>query len=155
MESIWASAVAVAGTLLGVLVTHISQRLASRRNERFARSEALRQERISAYIAFATAMEDYRHGQSTRWYRKQQDPDGEAFTAAHDDAHRLRTLARNALYRVKLLTDDRAVIAGAEHAYRCTRDISNARDTAERDTLDAGARQAIEAFVAGAAPLVR
>ncbi|MFI1160372.1 hypothetical protein [Streptomyces sioyaensis] len=155
MGAIWTSVVAVVGTLLGSVITHVFQRLASRRSELFSRSEALRQDRIAVYSAFAAAVEDYRHGQASRWYRKREDPDGEAFMAARDEAHRLRTVTRQALYRVKLLTDDRAVILAAERAHQCTWDVSNAQDQADRDARDAQARLAIEGFVSHAAPLVR
>ncbi|GAB2899015.1 hypothetical protein GCM10022245_37660 [Streptomyces mayteni] len=137
------------------MITHSFQRLASRRGESFARSEALREERIAAYASFATALEDYRHAQASRWYRKQEDPDGETFLTARDEAHRLRTVARQALYRVKLLTDEEGVVVAAERAYRRTWDLSNARNQADRDSRDSQALQAIEAFVARAAPLVR
>ncbi|MEI7032330.1 hypothetical protein [Streptomyces pratensis] len=155
MEGIWTSVVAVGGTLLGVMITQLFQRLASGRSELFARSEALRQERIATYSSFAAALEDYRHGQAGRWYRMRQDPEGEAFVAARDEAHRLRTATRQVLYRVKLLTDDQGVVAAAEQAYQRTRDVSTAQDQAERDALDARAREAIDAFVARASPLTR
>ncbi|MFH9735399.1 hypothetical protein [Streptomyces sp. NPDC017260] len=155
MEAIWTSVVAVGGTLMGAVITHLFQRLASERSELFARSEALRQERIATYSSFAAAAEDYRHGQADRWYRKQQGPDGEAFVTARDEAHRLRTATRQVLYRVKLLTDDQGVILAAEQAYQRTRDVSTAGDQVERDALDARARQAIETFVAQASPLIR
>ncbi|GAA2634171.1 hypothetical protein GCM10009863_58090 [Streptomyces axinellae] len=156
--------VAVGGTLLGAVVTHVFQRLAARRGEQFARSEALRQERIAAYSSFAATVEEYRHGQAARWYRKQEAPDGpggrggpsdEAFLAARDGAHHLRTVTRQALYRVKLLTDDRMVVLAAERAYRCTRDISTAQSRTEHKTLDSDARRAIEAFISDASPLTR
>jgi hypothetical protein len=140
---------------MGAVITHFFQRLASGRSELFARSEALRQERMATYSSFAAAVEDYRHGQADRWYRKQQDPDGEAFITARDEAHRLRTATRQGLYRVKLLTDDQGVVLAAERAYQCTRDVSTAGDQAGRDALDDRARHAIEAFVARASPLVR
>ncbi|MFC0599963.1 hypothetical protein [Streptomyces palmae] len=155
MAAIWTTAVAVLGTLLGSTVTHVFQRLASRRGELFARSEALRQERIAVYGAFAAALEGYRHGQADRWYRRLEDLEGAAFLSARDEAHRLRTAARQALYQVKLLTDDPEVVLAAERAYRRTWDVSNARDQADRDTRDTRAREAIEDFVSRAAPLVR
>ncbi|MFD8999041.1 hypothetical protein [Streptomyces abikoensis] len=155
MEAIWASVVAVTGTLLGSVITHTFQRLASDRGESFARSEALRQERITAYSAFAEAVEDYRHGQADRWYRKQETPAGDAFIAARNEAHRLRTAARQALYRVMLLTDAPEVNIAAERAYECTREISNAQAQADRDALDAQAKRAIADFVSRASPLVR
>lgn len=157
--------VAVGGTLLGAVVTHVFQRLAAQRGERFARSEALRQERIATYSAFAAAVEDYRHGQAARWHSGQETPGGpdgpdapnaeSPFLSARDEAHRLRTVTRQVLYRVKLLTDDRTAVLAAERAYRCTRDISTAQDRTEHGALDADARQAIEAFVSDASPLVR
>lgn len=146
---------AVGGTLMGVVITHLFQRGASRRAELFARAEALRQERIATYTAFASALEDYRHGQAGRWYHKVRDPDGEAFVAARDEAHRLRAATRQALYRVKLLTGDRDVVLAAERAYGCTRDVSTAEDQETRDALDSRARDAIETFVTRAAALVR
>jgi hypothetical protein len=137
------------------LITHTFQRLASRRNELFTRSEALRQERIATFSAFAAAVEDYRRGQADRWFRRREDPDGEAFITARDEAHRLRTVARQALYRVKLLTDDPEVILAAERAYQCTREVVSTEDRADRNTRDARAKQAIEEFVSRASPLVR
>lgn len=110
---------------------------------------------MGAYSAFAAAMEDYRRGQADRWYRKVEDADGEAFLVARDEAHRLRTVARQALYLAKLLTDDAEVVLAAEQAYRCTRDVSNAQDQADRDARDARAKGAIESFVSRASPLVR
>ncbi|MEW2033377.1 hypothetical protein AB0901_23095 [Streptomyces roseifaciens] len=143
------------GTLLGSVVTHTFQRMASRRSELFTRSEALRQERIATYSAFAAAVEGYRHGQADRWYRRGEGADGEAFIAARDEAHRLRTVARQSLYRVRLLTDDEQVNLAAERAYEATRDVSNARSQEDRDVKDARARRAIEAFVSHASARVR
>ncbi|ARF61913.1 MULTISPECIES: hypothetical protein [Streptomyces] len=157
MVAIWTSVVAVGGTLLGAVVTHLFQRLAAARTERFARSEALRQERTATYSAFASAAEEYRHGQAGRWYRmvRGEDDRVEVFVEARDEAHRLRTVARQALYRVKLLTDDPEVVRAAEQAYERTRDVSTAGDQETHDALYAEAREAIEAFVTRAAPLTR
>lgn len=155
MDAVWGSAVAVVGTLLGAVVTYAFQRDASRRSERFARAEALRRERVGAYSEFAGVLEDYRRGQAERWYRGVGDPGGEGFLRARDEGHRLRTQARQALYRVRLLTDDDGVSRAAEQAYRCTWEVSNAEDQPGHDARDAEARQAIEAFVAHASQVVR
>ncbi|MFE0761365.1 hypothetical protein [Streptomyces smyrnaeus] len=155
MEAIWTSVVAVGGTLLGSVITHVFQRLASRRNEEFTRAEALRQEWIATYTAFAAAVEDYRHGQATRWYRKTEDAGGESYKEARDEAHRLRTVTRQALYRVKLLTHDQSVARAAELAYQQTMEISEAGEHSEYLSRARGAREAIEAFVSVAARLVR
>jgi hypothetical protein len=155
MGALWTSVVAVVGTLLGAAVTHGFQRLADRRGEMFARSEALRHERMAAYSAFAAAVEEYRRGQAERWYRKLEDPEGEGFARARDEAHRLRTVARQALYRVKLVTDDAGVVRAAENAYRRMWDVSNAEEQEDHEARDVRAREALDAFVADASPLVR
>ncbi|MFE9459310.1 hypothetical protein [Streptomyces californicus] len=157
MVAIWTSVVAVGGTLLGAVVTHLFQRLAAARTERFARSEALRQERTSVYSAFASAVEEYRHGQAGRWYRmaRGEGDRADAFVEARDEAHRLRTAARQTLYRVKLLTDDPEVVRAAEQAYERTRDVSTAGDQEAHDALHAEARAAIDEFITRAAPLTR
>ncbi|MFI0014036.1 hypothetical protein [Streptomyces griseus] len=155
MVALWTSVVAVVGTLLGAVVTYLFQRQTAARTERFSRSEALRQERTATYSSFAAAAEEYRHGQAGRWYRMRQSHTADAFIEARDEAHRLRTATRQVLYRVKLLTDDPEVVGAAEEAYRRTRDVSTAQDQAEHDALDAGAREAIEAFGVRAAPLTR
>ncbi|MFD7822537.1 hypothetical protein ACFV2V_04795 [Streptomyces sp. NPDC059698] len=79
----------------------------------------------------------------------------EAFVEARDEAHRLRTAARQTLYRVKLLTDDPEAVRAAELAYERVRDISTARDQEGHDALHVGAGEAIEAFITRAAPLTR
>ncbi|UNS95482.1 hypothetical protein MMF93_02595 [Streptomyces tubbatahanensis] len=155
MEALWASVIAVVGTLLGSVITHVFQRLASRRGEDFARAEALRQERVAVYSAFAAAVEDYRRGQAERWYRRKEDPGGAAFLTARDEAHRLRTVARQELYRVKLVTEHRGVRLAAEEAYRRTWAVSTADNQAGHDAADTASRESIETFVSGAAPLVR
>ncbi|WP_369204874.1 hypothetical protein [Streptomyces sp. PU-14G] len=155
MEALWASVIAVVGTLLGSVITHVFQRLASQRGEDFARAEALRQERVAIFSAFAAAAEDYRRGQADRWYRKKEDRDSAEYVTARDEAHRLRTVARQELYRVRLVTDRRDVQSAAVKAYDCTRDVSKATDQEGHDTRDAAAKEGIEAFVVAAAPLVR
>ncbi|MGP3989025.1 hypothetical protein [Streptomyces sp. 3N207] len=155
MEALWTSVVAVGGTLLGSVITHVFQRLASRRNEEFTRSEALRQELITTYSGFAAAVEEYRRGQANRWFSKVADPGGQRYITARDEAHRLRTVARQALYRVKLLTDVQEVVHAAEQAYHRTRVVSEAQEHPEHVERDGQAREAIEKFVSTAAPLVR
>ncbi|MCE7082420.1 hypothetical protein [Streptomyces sp. ST2-7A] len=155
MEAIWTSVVAVVGTLLGVVVTHHFQRRATVRGEEFARSEALRQERIATYSAFAAAVEEYRRGQADRWYGSRRDPGGPEYIAVRDRAHHLRTAARQALYRVKLLTVDAEVVLAADRAYVNTREISTATEEDGHRERDRESREAIEAFVTRASPLVR
>ncbi|MER7664471.1 hypothetical protein [Streptomyces sp. NPDC096193] len=57
--------IAVIGTLLGSLITHVFQRQTTERAAQLARSEQLRQDRISAYSAFAGALVDTGAGGTT------------------------------------------------------------------------------------------
>lgn len=140
MEPIWTSVVAVAGTLLGAVATYPFQRLA-------AKQQTLRDERIAAYTAFAAAIEDFRWGQAERFFHKRRN-DEEAYKRAYHEGHRLRTTARQAFYRLKLVTDDDSLVTLARAALDRTRDIHNAEQDAEaRDRLNGTAKEAIEAFV--------
>jgi hypothetical protein len=60
MGAALASVIAVAGTLLGSVVTHVLQRRTAGHAERFARDERLRQERLTVYSVFAEAVMAYR-----------------------------------------------------------------------------------------------
>lgn len=141
MEPIWTSVVAVAGTLLGAIATYPFQRLA-------AKQQTLRDERIAAYTAFAAAVEDFRYGQAERFFSKRRNPNGEEYKTAYHEGHRLRMTARQAFYRLKLVTDDDSLVTLARTALDRTRDIHNAeQDEEARDRLNGTAKEAIEAFV--------
>ncbi|MEV7550182.1 hypothetical protein AB0N89_11205 [Amycolatopsis sp. NPDC089917] len=62
MNGVLTTVVAISGTLAGSTLTYPLGLLNTRRTERTARDERLRQERISAYVAFAEAMTDLRQG---------------------------------------------------------------------------------------------
>ncbi|WP_051027586.1 hypothetical protein [Nocardia higoensis] len=73
--------IAVAGTLLGAIITHWFQRSAAERAAQHAVLERLRQDRLLAYSAFATAAMDYRRQQVDRWHSVRRDPSSEAIRA--------------------------------------------------------------------------
>jgi hypothetical protein len=72
METVFASAVAVIGTLLGVFVSHLLQRRHNQDVERAAREERRRTERIDAISAFAEAAVQFRRAQYDRWWRRRE-----------------------------------------------------------------------------------
>lgn len=148
MEPIWTSVVAVAGTLLGAVATYPFQRLA-------AKQQTLRDERIAAYTAFASAMEDFRWGQAERYFSKKRDPGGEAYRMAYQEGHRLRTTAWQAFYRLKLVTNDASLVADAEAALERTRSVSGAANDRQRNQLDDFAKAAIRDFVDNASKRVQ
>ena len=60
VEAIIASGIAVLGTLLGSGITLVFQQRAVDKGHDFAQKERLRQERLDAYSAYASALINYR-----------------------------------------------------------------------------------------------
>ncbi|MEV6787885.1 hypothetical protein [Streptomyces sp. NPDC051098] len=147
--------IAVIGTLLGSLITHVFQRQTTERAAQLARSEQLRQDRISAYSAFAGALVDYRRGRNDRWHRARQTPDSPAAEAARIDSYRLRSSAHQALIRVQLVCDDPQALALAASAFAVTNCMHEAPDEADRAERSEQARETLSEFIGAAAPSVR
>lgn len=66
MAVVWASVIAVLGTLGGSIVSYWQQESSNKRAQAQARSERLRQERLAAYGTFAGAVMDLRGAQYDR-----------------------------------------------------------------------------------------
>ncbi|MFF9014197.1 hypothetical protein ACF09C_14680 [Streptomyces sp. NPDC014870] len=147
--------IAVAGTLLGVIATHWFQSRADARTASLARDEQLRQERISAYSAFAGAVVDYRRSQNDRWFRAAQDPDSERAEDSRYASYHQRTATRQALFRVQLVCDDPATRELAESAFELTNCMHEAPDEEDRARRSRDAKEALDRFITAAAPGVR
>ncbi|MEU9994916.1 hypothetical protein [Streptomyces sp. NPDC050848] len=147
--------IAVAGTLLGVIATHWFQNRADERTASLARDEQLRQERISAYSSFAGAVVDYRRSQNDRWFRAAQDPDSEQAEESRHASYHQRTATRQALFRVQLICDDPDTRAFAESAFEATNCMHEAPDEEDRARRSREAKEAVDRFIAAAAPGVR
>jgi hypothetical protein len=150
MASILTSLVAVVGTLLGVALSYVIQRKISQRGESFAREHLLLQERIAAYSAFAAAVATFERGSLDRWHRQDESPDSPAAVAARLEYHRLRYIARQELFRVRLLARDPDLVQLAEDALKPVRAIHLASDEQERHARSDAAHQAITDFVQAA-----
>ncbi|GGT23972.1 hypothetical protein [Streptomyces purpureus] len=148
--------IAVLGTLLGAVVTHFFQARSTERAAALARDEQLRQERISTYSAFAGAVIEYRRSQNDRWFRTmdagRHAPEAEE---SRFESYRLRTAARQALFRVQLVSDDLRARELADAAFEVTNCMHEARDGEDRARRSEQARQALEEFIEAAAPSVR
>ncbi|MFI6283755.1 hypothetical protein ACIBCM_03170 [Streptomyces sp. NPDC051018] len=147
--------IAVIGTLLGSMVTHVLQGRTSDRASEFSRAERLRQERISAYSAFAGALVDYRRGQNDRWYRARESPGTAAAEDSRIDSYRLRSGAHQALIRVQLVCDDAQALALAVSAFDVTNCMHEAVDEEDRSQRSELARETLSEFIGAAAPGVR
>ncbi|MBT1098361.1 hypothetical protein [Streptomyces sp. Tu102] len=145
--------IAVAGTLLGAVVTHVFQRRAVRAADEAARERDLRFQRIDAYSAYAAAVIAAANAQIKRWHYR--DRAVEELESAREDSYRRRNGARQALYRVQLLTSQEDLTGLAEDAFDAARAIHHAAIVAEVDARSAQCRAAVGRFVRAAAEEIR
>ncbi|MDT0341485.1 hypothetical protein [Streptomyces litchfieldiae] len=143
------------GTLLGAVVTHTFQRAAARRSESFAAGQQLRAERMGVYSEFAGAVTEFRRGQQDRWHRRHEDPDGTVAFDARVESYRLRGVALQTLFRVRLVASGQPLTDAAERAYELTGAVHRAADHVELKVAAQQAREALEEFIAIAASDIR
>lgn len=164
--SLAASGIAVAGTLLGAVVTLVFGQRATDRRQR-------REERLEAYSSFAGAVVEYRNGQYNRYRQmdtawesvagliragasaKEMDLEIEysddrqirEYRTARNESYRLRSLALQTLYRVRLVADRSDIADLADRAMQCTSNIHKANSDDELNRRGEQARQAVEDFI--------
>jgi hypothetical protein len=155
MEAALAGLIAVAGTLLGSLVTHIFQQRAAKRSQQFAVSARLREERVAAYSEFAGAVLNFRFAEYTRALEGFEDAGSTAYQEATDRSYTLRAVAWGSLYRVRLLTDDPDVSRLAENAITAIGSMSQAEDKLDLIRNGFEVKEALEAFISAASPEVK
>ncbi|MFI6900571.1 hypothetical protein ACIBKY_04885 [Nonomuraea sp. NPDC050394] len=154
MESAVVALIAVAGTLLGAAVTHISQARKAAQDRQAARSERLWQERLAAYSAFAEALTDFRKVQNDRWHLEQEDPSSEKFSQIRDGSYKERARVTAALFRLRLLSPDGHLNDLAAGALAAAEDIPAAADEADRSLRGQAARRLLYEFVEAASEQV-
>jgi hypothetical protein len=155
MSGALTSLIAVTGTLLGSVVTYVFQRRTAGRAERFTRDERLRQERLSAYSAFAEAVMEYRHEQLMQWLRRHGELIESSPRADHGEQGRSRAAAWQARYRVQLLADEPKLIELADEAIDAVADIHRSKDSAELEQHGKRTRQRVEDFIRAASADIR
>ncbi|MZD06581.1 hypothetical protein GTW43_15970 [Streptomyces sp. SID5785] len=145
MEVVATSLIAVLGTLLGSLLTHLFQRRTALHTERFTRGERLRQERVEAYGTFAGALANYRRGQMDYWFARERGrlAEGETLHEVRREAQRLRATALEAMFRAEMLTPSPALDAAGRDALRAVDRISSASDQDELQPAREDSRTAI------------
>jgi hypothetical protein len=124
--------VAVAGTLLGSTATYLFQRSTAERQERVARTERYRSERLVVYTEFAAAVTDLRRAAYDRWHRYREEPEGTDFTVARDEYYRVYAEARNVQLKLRLLTGDQELVQLAHQAVERATEIKDADTEPER-----------------------
>ncbi|WP_374778105.1 hypothetical protein OG756_40080 [Streptomyces sp. NBC_01310] len=153
MEALLASLIAVAGTLLGSVFTFAFQRRTSAQAEAFARAQHLRQERLTAYSAYAGAVTALKQATVLLWMRRQEDPDSsEAETRqAFTECDRLGAATENARFRVQLLAEDRSLVALAASAFAAVGPIRSAPTRTALAACEQDLENALDAFIGAAA----
>ncbi|MFD3520636.1 hypothetical protein [Streptomyces sp. NPDC058653] len=147
MNGVLSTLVAVLGTILGVVVTHLFQRTSSERAQNFALGQQLRAERLTVYSDFAGAVTELRRGQQDRWHRRREDPESSHHFEARTESYRLRGVALHALFRVQLIADSPEVVDAARDAYEKTSALHQADDQQGLRANGELARERLEQFI--------
>jgi hypothetical protein len=152
VSAVYASLIAVFGTLLGSLSTYLfQQRTAAEaredrlRQEAEAREDRLRQERAAACSEFAAAVNKLKTGVVTAWLRRA-NPD--EYPAALAEADRLGSLAEAARFRLLLVSGQPEPLAGTTFEYMGT--LRSASDLPALKAAEAEFDAAVSAFVMNA-----
>ncbi|MDT0453799.1 hypothetical protein [Streptomyces hesseae] len=151
MEAVLASLIAVAGTLLGSIITFTFQRRSSAQAEVFARSLQLRQERLTTYSAYAGAVTALKQGTVALWFCLQEDADSPETRHAFTECDRLGATTENAQFRVRLLTEDAMLVALAASAFDAIGPIRSASTRTELAEREQELQDALNAFITAAA----
>ncbi|MEU2179846.1 hypothetical protein [Streptomyces thermolilacinus] len=144
---------AIVATLLGAIVSGRFQERAAERQVRVSHGEAIRRDRLEAVTALACAASDHR---TAMWMRGDAILKGagtERIEALRGESHMTRSAVTRPLVALRVLIEDQAVRAAADHmitltyairdAYATTEDLTAAREAAKAahdDFVNAAAR---------------
>ncbi|MEU9189462.1 hypothetical protein AB0D14_33955 [Streptomyces sp. NPDC048484] len=147
------AALAIVATLLGAIVSGRFQERAAERQVRVSHGEAIRRDRLEAVTALACAASDHR---ATMWRRGDAVLKGagaDRIEALRGESHMTRSAVTRPLFALRVLFEDQAVRAAADHmitltyairdAYATTEDLTAAREAAKvaaDDFVNAAAR---------------
>ncbi|MGW1870919.1 hypothetical protein ACWCPS_35940 [Streptomyces mauvecolor] len=115
----WDTVIAVAGTLLGVLITHLLQYRATDRRE-------YRQAILDVAAAMSEDLNRMRRLQETRWKARGLPVD--RYTLAREAALEVRSAAGSRIFRLKALVTDPGVLALAHELTDLTFNLHDATD---------------------------
>lgn len=145
----WASIVAVLGTLAGALTAGLLQHRSARTARAEQRADGHRQDQLAAVAEFAAALDAHR---SAMFHRERltltgagPEPELEAQTRSHET----RAAITAPHIRVQILVPE--LTAPAQQAADATYALRKAADQADLDDLRRAAKEAATAFVAAAA----
>lgn len=145
VSAVYASLIAVFGTLLGSISTYAFQERAAARAQASARQEKLRQERLAACSEFGAAVTKLKSGVVAAWLQ-QDDLDKQRIALA--EADRLGSLAEAAQFRLLLVSGRPGQLAKAAFDYIET--LRGASDLPSLKAAEANFEAKVLAFIADA-----
>jgi hypothetical protein len=110
---------------------------------------------MQAYSAFAEATIEFRRSQYDRWHRHDEDPSSPAYADARTESYRLKTVARQAMFRVKPLSNDGALIAQADEIMKITEELHHAPDSSDLEACGDQAQHIVNKFISAASVQVQ
>ena len=146
----WASLVAVAGTLLGVATTYFFQRRTTERTFAEARYERARKEFPDGVVAVSSESMTLRRAEYDRWKLQERRGDSVRTYEALEEVYRQRVVARNALYRVRLLADparDDELVKQARRMVDLCGHVADAETSKDLKLRDEEARKSVEQVI--------
>lgn len=155
VDAVFGSLIAVLGTLFGSISTYVFQRKATERAAAEARLERLRQERLTAYGAFAGAVTDFKRGAVSQWYRRKEDNGGPAHLAAIAESDRLAAAVEAAVFRMHMVSDTESLHDLADAAYASARRTRRADDEADLRERERRFEARMKEFIAATAASLR
>lgn len=139
MESVWLGLVAILGTLVGSLTTHLLQRMNLRASSAQTLRNTWRADLREAVANYAMAVSDLRRAEFNRGRLRVGSAGNPEREAARQETYRLRTEARTAYVRMRLLADRQVDGAMLQRAEECidlcqliTAESRNAAELRER-----------------------
>ncbi|MCE7080447.1 pRL2-23 [Streptomyces sp. ST2-7A] len=151
----WASIIAVIGTLAGATVAGLLQHRAARAGRTEERAAELRRDRITAVTELAASLSDHRRAMWELKDAELTDASPDRVRKLLDTSHETRSEITSPSVRVRLLVSDATVRNAAVRATRATYAIRDAADLRELESLRAGALEAHDAMVEAAGTSLR
>ncbi|MFF7139364.1 hypothetical protein ACFZBZ_44630 [Streptomyces sp. NPDC008196] len=135
------AALAIVATLLGAIVSGRFQERAAERGVRASHGEAIRRDRLEAVTALACAISDHRRAMWMRGDAVLKEASTERIETLRGESHMTRSAVTRPLVALRVLIEDQAVRAAADHmvtltyamrdAYATTQELTAAREAAK------------------------
>lgn len=155
MDTLYTGPIAVVGTLLGSVTTHVLQRKVLSEQTMMVRNEKLRSEQLASCGAFAAALTDLKRAVVTLWFRRRDDPESEEARLAWLEADQSGATAEAARFTMLLLATDPSFERLADDAFAAIDGIGSAADRSELVLAEQRFADAVQRFIRAGALALR